>query len=380
MIGVTGISLELPVEFPLAKAENSGNLIHGTAPRRLFSGTYFSASRAWPGYEDGLDFRGFVNTTASHLIVTQANLIRLGDRSESMRQRYVRFQKSLSGFNKPPVLFGLGAQKFSLNGGVAADSIPPEGVEMMRFLSGATPRIGVRGAFTAEVFARVAGVSNTFVTGCPSFFSVPSAFTKLRANLKNLSPKVRLAYSATHLQRNYEREILAKVIRWRAYYIEPSNPQIHRYHLAVLDGEHPTVPDVLLPLMEETYQGGVSFSRADLEGFFGSRYRLFRNVEPWFHFNQESVDFTFGPRFHVNMASLLSGVPALWLVHDMRTKELVESLHLPHVDAAAASEMEIGDLIKLANYDDMFDNLHHLFDRFNEYLETFQLPAIPLNF
>jgi hypothetical protein len=36
MIGVTGILNSLPASFPLMSYENSGNMVHGNAPFRLF--------------------------------------------------------------------------------------------------------------------------------------------------------------------------------------------------------------------------------------------------------------------------------------------------------------------------------------------------------
>ncbi|HFM2961695.1 TPA: polysaccharide pyruvyl transferase family protein, partial [Escherichia coli] len=91
---------------------------------------------------------------------------------------------------------------------------------------------------------------------------------------------------------------------------------------------------------------------------------------------RECVDYTFGTRFHVNMASVLSGVPALWLTHDARTQELTEFFNLPSIDLDVINSMSLSQIKSYINYDRFFKNINQLFNNFNEYLEVNGLPKI----
>jgi hypothetical protein len=42
--------------------------------------------------------------------------------------------------------------------------------------------------------------------------------------------------------------------------------------------------------------------------------------------------FSYGTRLHGNMAAMIAGTRALWIVHDMRTKELCDHFGLPFVE------------------------------------------------
>ncbi|MBN8921187.1 MAG: polysaccharide pyruvyl transferase family protein, partial [Rhizobiales bacterium] len=66
----------------------------------------------------------------------------------------------------PCLMVGLGAQAPSAGG---MPDIKPGTQRFVRAIAARTNRIGVRGAFTAEVLAKL-GVKNAEITGCPSFY------------------------------------------------------------------------------------------------------------------------------------------------------------------------------------------------------------------
>ena len=98
-------------------------------------------------------------------------------------------------------------------------------------------------------------------------------------------------------------------------------------------------------------------------------------------FNKESVAYGYGTRFHVNMATILSGKPATWITHDTRTQEFCDFLHLPHVSLEQSAEMEPEDFRAAADYEAFFDHLPALFDNWASYLEShglpYERPALP---
>ena len=100
----------------------------------------------------------------------------------------------------------------------------------------------------------------------------------------------------------------------------------------------------------------------------------------WTDFNRELVDLTYGTRFHVNMASLLSGIPAVWLTHDSRTRELVRTLNLPGLALTEIENQPIEELVTEVDFTPLFDTLHEKFDAFNDFLEAAGLPKRELAF
>jgi hypothetical protein len=367
-IGVMGCLTSLPSTFPISTPENSGNMIHANAPLNMFPNSFHSKDPRISTSSDK-SFRPFVNNSCSHLIVTMANTLVLG-RTDGAN--YARFQKALEQYNKPIVVFGLGVQA----NGYDLDSafLPKEAIELIQFLSSKAELLGVRGEYTKKVLEKLCGVKNAYVTGCPSLFSRPEMLLKLRENLKEPLTG-RSAVNVTNLLRSDERRILQSAIDKNYYLVEPVSKVSHQTHLDALS----TNLDFHLPSnikkIYENYSDLGSLS-TKVRQYFQSYYRLFRSVEPWYQFNEEYVSHSYGTRFHVNMASILSGVPALWVTHDARTRELTDFLHLPSVPLADVPDMNDVEIKKSLDYEDFFDNISGLFDNFNNYLDLNGLPKI----
>ena len=363
-LGVMGCLPELPPEFPVDMAENAGNTIHGMAPFEMFAGAAFYKDPRFSSEGSLGNFVDYVNRECSHLIVTVANFIKLGDDNGT---RYARFQDFLSKIEVPIVIFGLGAQSPTQD--LEATTLPSEAIELFKFLGDSTEAVGVRGHFKANVFEHFAGVTNTFVTGCPSFFSRPAAFDALRRNV-DLIPQGDIAYNGTTYHEASEKRLLIQAIQQDHYLVEPVNKFTTRFHEELQDGaSEPEIPWFLKgPVKNGT------LTRRQVETYFRDRFRLFRKPEPWYEFNASKVSRTYGTRFHVNMASILSGVPALWLTHDSRTEELTDFLRVPRVNKEEAIELTVDQLLAHIDYAPMFAALDGLFDNFNSYLLTHGLP------
>ncbi|MGP9736654.1 hypothetical protein ACT3SQ_19135, partial [Brachybacterium sp. AOP42-C2-15] len=100
----------------------------------------------------------------------------------------------------------------------------------------------------------------------------------------------------------------------------------------------------------------------------------------WIQSVQDEVGFSWGTRLHANMATLLAGRPALWVAHDARTIEATNALHLPAVTLSDALEMSTDDMERSVDYTPMFDHLHAMFRRFNQFLGESDLPDVDLRF
>ncbi|TON21089.1 hypothetical protein CGH62_24745, partial [Vibrio parahaemolyticus] len=60
------------------------------------------------------------------------------------------------------------------------------------------------------------------------------------------------------------------------------------------------------------------------------KMRLYYSVDQWME-DSARFDFSIGLRLHGNMAAWQSGTPAIWIYHDSRTRELAETMALPHI-------------------------------------------------
>ena len=371
VIGVTGCLAEMPSEFPLNYPENAGNMIHARAPLEMFPGAVYSETTS-PRWGRGSNFRTWANENATHVVITLANFLRVNDADGAP---YAAFHRQLQGFDSELVIFGLGAQAPQAD--LEGASMPPEAIELMRYLGDRCRVIGVRGEFTRKVFAHFAGVENTYITGCPSLFSRPNAFRTLRENSEVRKPGLR-AYAGTVYHRDDETKMLVDSILRQQFLIEPVNRFNHDLHLASLrNPETATIPWYLEgPIKREDSP----LTRERVLNYYAKFYRLFRNADAWYQFNEELDSRTDGSRFHVNMASVLSGVPAVWLTHDSRTAEMVEFLHLPNLPLADATNMTPEEIASSYDPTDLFDNIHSLFANFNAFLANFDLPSLTLDF
>ncbi|MFC1896173.1 polysaccharide pyruvyl transferase family protein [Thermodesulfobacteriota bacterium] len=110
--------------------------------------------------------------------------------------------------------------------------------------------------------------------------------------------------------------------------------------------------------------------------YFRNNYRLFRELPTWLRFFEKNVSFTYGTRFHVNMASYLAGKPAMWITHDTRTHELIDYFKLPYMNLQDASQRlphEIGASIDLEPFYENYDTVTR---RFNDFLSIAGLPRL----
>lgn len=374
MIATNGIRLSLPDEFPLEVPENAGNIIHGNAPKNLFGTTMATLDPEWRQFTASGSFRDFVNDHCSHLIITMANFFRLYDFSPAMRKRYDYFSRALDGYEKPIVLFGLGAQAKS-GTKISADALPSEGQRCLKKIIEKTTAISVRGDFTRRVIEAVVGSTEgqVFVTGCPSYYSQSTAFKDLQERLRGMESEERAtAVNVTRYSREADQHLVRQAVAGNFFLIEPENKDVHRYFVDTLrSGEVRKAPEALRFLSDDRT---ASDWETVLSQFIRSRYRLFRHMDAWLEFNREMVSQTVGTRFHVNMASMLSGVPAVWVTHDERTAELTKTLSLPAVSLEQVLEKPVQQIVEEADFDAFLKAVPENFRRFNSFLAAAGLP------
>lgn len=369
-------------EFDLLESsyDNIGNSIHAEAPFSFWDrgdGEVVDArelrNKSNLTFDECIDF---ANKNASHYILSAANFLLFQNFSDERRASYERLRLSLERLEIPLVILGIGAQAQDY-WNPTDHKIPPEAIEFMKFLGVKCSLIGVRGKFTSSIFRDYAGVKNTSVIGCPSLFQNFNAFTDLRHFLKS-SSKGAVTFNATWFHKEPEQKLIRRAINENHYWVGVDSGFIKNFHKDInINKELADVPDELKYLLEN---GPEQIKREDLINFFSKKYRRYNGANDWINFNRENVRFSYGTRFHGNMATLLAGRPALWVAHDKRTKELAESMHLPSVTYSQAVNSSVADLEATTNYDQLFDNLGDLIRGFNSFLSANSLPEVRVKY
>jgi hypothetical protein len=324
--------------------DNTGNMIHAAAARRMIS-NYVEYER--PGEWTDADIEQ-LRSEHSHLVFVTANLIRLGVPGDhpSIKQLVaglVPLAKNIEKAGLPVVVFGLGTQA-PLNGPYEFTAAP-ETVRLLKVISDHSCKIAVRGPFTAEACTKL-GIKNVEVIGCQSMFwhrmpkfdwtlsqpvldepdSVAFNFTDAPSEAKLINQAIARGHDFIGQQNDAEEDVRAS------------------------KGEAP-VPG------STPYNWGIAFAfekglinRAAYEQWIKRQFYQFRQPEPWLA-HMQRYRFSYGTRLHGNIAAMLAGVRAMWIVHDMRLQEVCDHFRLPTIDFEKVKDgVNLEALYELADY------------------------------
>jgi len=203
-----------------------------------------------------------------------------------------------------------------------------------------SPAIGVRGEHTRDYLIRL-GFRDVEVIGCPSLY-FNGAELSLRPPCGALDGDAAIAVNHTP---------------------SAATAQFARNVLAFY-------PNSVFVAQEDrnaaTWREIVS---AISPGDAGDRVRHFKDIPPWLAF-MKTRTFSIGTRIHGNIAALLAGVPAVVIVHDARTREIVRYHEIPHVSVDAITENScIADMFASADIAAANAGAALRFGRYKEFLE-----------
>ncbi|MBR0650218.1 hypothetical protein GXW78_11135 [Roseomonas terrae] len=320
-----------------ATGANTGNLFIGHG---LFHGTDCAQKAFHPGF--GAIPPERLHEHFDRVFVPASNFVGNG---VDLTEHAAYFAKA-----KVPIFcFGLGSQ---IRPGEKPALKP--GTERMLRLMGERGSIGVRGAFTAQVLWDM-GIRDVSIVGCPSLLGLRAetlqrlgravpARDKVALNLSN---NVRRHALHPEPMRLSENGLFQRLLGENAYYVLQNEQPEMEFLAAMAAGDNRAATAAA---QNVAALFGISASRDDLRTFLERRVRIFFSVDDWVGCMQ-TMTVSIGSRFHGNIAALLAGVPALFLVHDMRTRELCELLRVPHLllDRPVAAE-EILDRAAEADY------------------------------
>jgi hypothetical protein len=349
-----------PSVLPVGSKDNTGNIIHGYAARAMFQTPGKMTTDA--SEENLRDVRsrfthvGFVAATMLHVNRVPKYI--------ASHEHAAEFVEKLQ---LPVCTFGFGCQA-PLGQKISEAEVDPRSVRLLRAISANAKVIAVRGQFTADLCAKY-GVKNVSVVGCQSCYYSGVTQWEAKPSLKQ-PPKRPVAYVSLSPDESHALRLMMAGTAAIIGQGDVTDEAIRNGSITRADFIADTANYWLPPFLRAMFDDG-RVTRADYYDYIASSYHKFYNVPDWIAHIRENYDFCFGTRFHGNMAALLSGVPALWLVHDMRTKELCEHLGLPSFEHAALSGIkDIAELASHCDYSSFWAGFPARLKQFIEYVRA----------
>ncbi|MEM1434662.1 MAG: polysaccharide pyruvyl transferase family protein [Pseudomonadota bacterium] len=341
---------------------NTGNLLFQYAASELISNQKKYVGIAALAYSDPTAFkdsRYFVFPAANHLR-TDVDWSGLAGFIDSRRV--------------PLVMLGLGAQAASnpTNDEVQRISEHAAVQELASVIRDKGVLVTVRGKFSKRVCDQLGIESEVF--GCPSLFLNPdpklgeSIYRQLaffKENPGQLRPAVTAAapfeLADEERRRRLEGRLYGWVIENDGLYVQQSggddviaftmNPQSKAARKTAKAVRTLLAPDVSLNRFTE---GAARVSR------------VYWNARRWIDELKET-NLAIGTRLHGNMAALASGIPGVFISHDARTDELIETMKVPYLPLEEVPD-RLSDVFERVRFDPVaFDeNRAQLFRQFAE--------------
>jgi hypothetical protein len=305
--------------------DNTGNMIHAAAARRVISKyAEYKSSGEWSDAQiDRL------KSEHSHIVYVTANLIRLGMRGnhpsiKELVASHVALAKNIEQAGLPVVVFSVGSQA-PLNG-PHEFSVAPETARLLKVLSDHSRKIAVRGAFTADACARL-GVKNVEVIGCQSIFwhRLPEFSWKLSEPLLGHPNKIAFNFTDALLEANLINEAIG-----RGHDLIGQQNDAEEDLKAQALGVKNAAPAKFNWAVDMAFKQEL-IDQQQYEHWIKDHFFQFRQPEAWLD-HMRRYCFSYGTRLHGNMAALIAGTRVLWIVHDMRTKEICDHFCLPWVE------------------------------------------------
>jgi hypothetical protein len=222
--------------------------------------------------------------------------------------------------------------------------LAPEVVRYLKTVADRSRVVGARGEFSADVLAKL-GIRNVEPVGCPSLYLNGPALNPSLLQKKPFEEvrNVAVAYSNYQLSPT---SLIAKVLAWAAnrdfYFVEQSStiiPKLLYYPHRIEAADF---------LKAHRWYGGLDNLR---RLYNRNRIRYFTNYQNWKSFLGR-MDFVFGARMHGLTPAVHSGVPAYFVAHDSRVREMCEFFKLPFASeqSLAGTPLRIEDLYDRADY------------------------------
>ncbi len=274
----------------------------------------------------------------------------------------------------PVVIIGLGAQDAYYSGSI---DVPDGTARFVRAVAERSASISVRGEYTRDIL-RGMGIDNVTVTGCPSLYHDFRRFTPPPEHLH-----IRFQRGLIHATRytaSYEpfaktdslqRQLFRMACAQGLDILFQSEPE----EMALLTGLSgpAALDDRLKGLLQEIY--GQSDWNTLLD-YVMSQGRVFFDVRKWSN-ALEGYDYVLGTRLHGTIMALNSGIPAVLIHHDSRTREIAEFAAIPSVPASTMKldKKQVEAVFYKVDWNEYYDRRSYNSKRYREFLLVNELPV-----
>lgn len=347
-----------PEELLSVLGANSGNLIFQYAAARIIDAPQVHFGLSDTAYSD----RHAIDT-AQALVFPAANHLRAG-------ADWAGLNSFLEDANKPLIVLGLGAQASGQSGEkldpqtgaptnqkdtpdpkalIAALTDTPSLRRMLDIFRERAVFVSVRGAFSQQVCAGL-GLPDVVPLGCPSALLNPNPglgrALSARFDALRQMPHPQIAITAAAPfevahdipRRALERRLFGWAQEHGGLYVQQSggpaamhaaSGQWHR----ISDTDRASIAWVLDPEASPD----AATNPAAVWAHLRKHGRFYLSAAAWIA-AMGPRDVVLGSRAHGTMAALAAGTPGVLIAHDSRTSELAQTMHLPRIDARAATQ------------------------------------------
>jgi hypothetical protein len=290
-----------------------------------------------PMVVDAVDWRhakgpAYVQANFDHIVIAAANFLYKGFDGGGMAHFIEQTRLPVS-------IVGLGAQSSNFDPKI---ELLPGTHRFVRVLAERCARIGVRGAFTADVLDNM-GVHNVQVVGCPSYYMNGSTPVAIRDVAFGAVPRMAVNGSRDVVGHAFDRQkmiaalygLISEAVRYDAQFVA----QTEADEITMADEAGSLAALAAADRFVQFFRPGQT-DPARLRDWALRRSRVFWSVEDWLA-AMRRVDFVAGTRFHGAIAALSVGTPAVVLCHDTRTTEMCDFLGVPHYDIRALEKVDL---------------------------------------
>jgi hypothetical protein len=346
-----------PSSLSYRSKNNTGNIIHGYAARVIFR----DPGKASTELDDANIEK--VRSECSHIGFVTATMLHPA-RAPAYVDSYAHTADFIEKAGLPVCTFGLGCHA-SLTQTVADANLDAVTIRLLHVVSAHSKSIAVRGPFTADLCAKY-GVKNTEVVGCQSTYISGADNWETKTDIQARVSRPVANFSL----RPDESHVLRLIMNSGSDIIAQDDATGEAVKLGEMSkAQFVSKETWKYPFLTKMFEQG-KLAPEHYYDYLRDHFHKFYNVSAWTKHIRDHYDFSFGTRFHGNMAAFMAGVPAVWLVHDMRTKELCEHLSLPHVDHSLVKDFDtVADLAAACSFQPFWSRFPQRLNEFMGYLE-----------
>lgn len=272
-----------------------------------------------------------INNECTNVILVLQDQIRIKE-SYGLRLPFKQLKQFIIQIKKPILVAGLGANSFHGFDSDFHKKLDAELIDFLRFLSEHCVSIGLRGYFTQEVLHNL-GIDNTCVIGCPSYYETGSD----------------------------------RVL------IKPTYSDVLRVGTSIGVGVFGIGPVYLQDKQEEEiikalcFDGNLPRNFDQLKLLSNNSYRFFASISQWKENIRNEIDFYVGARVHGSIVAINSGVPAVVMNSDSRSREMCEYMNIPyHPELFGCTDIK--KILDECNYEQMNFKYNEKLDLFINFL------------